>query len=220
MESFSEPILRITRGENEGQRFEISQSRILIGRGATCDWIISSNKISREHLEIYWEKGHWWAKDLGSKNHSYLNESTTPITQPVKLKDGDKIQLAKVLVIQFYDPDATSAESTHHVLSNGLIIDPAREIVYINNRQLPSLPSQVYNLLFLLYQHQGIIVPNEKIAQALWGSDTLVIDLTATERNAIDKLFSRLSKILEKYDRSHRYIESVRGQGRRFVQKA
>ena len=156
---------------------------------------------------------------MGSKNHSYLNEATTPITQPIKLKDGDKIQFAKVLVVQFYDPDATSAESTHHMLSKGLIIDQNKELVYINNRPLPSLPGQVYTLLLLLYQHQGVIVPNEKIAQALWGSDTLVIDLTTTERNAIDKLVSRLSKFLEKYDRSHKYIESIRGRGRRFVQK-
>jgi len=219
MESISEPILRIIHGENEGQRFEISKNRILIGRGATCDWIVPSKKISREHLEIYWERGHWWAKDLGSKNHSYLNDFIKPITQPVKLKDGDRIQFAKVLVIQFYDPDATSADSTHHMLSKGLVIDPGREIVYINNRPLPSLPGQAYTLLLLLYQHNGEVVPNKEIAQVLWGSDTLVIDLTANYRNAIDKLVSRLSQILCKYDRSHKYIESVRGRGRRFVQK-
>lgn len=219
MELLSEPVLRIVHGENEGQRFDIVKNRVLIGRGVTCDWIVPSNKISREHLEIYWEKGHWWAKDLGSKNHSYLNDATMPITQPVQLKDGDKIQFAKVLVVQFYDPDATSAESTHHLLSKGLIIDPNREIVYINNRPLSSLPGQAYNLLLLLYQHQGEIVTNEVIAQTLWGSDTLKIDMTDSCRNTIDKLVSRLSQILDKYDRSHKYIEGIRGQGRRFVQK-
>ena len=219
MGSGSAPILRIVWGENEGQRFEIIKDRIVVGRGVTCDWVLSSHTISREHLEIYWENGHWWAKDLGSRNHSYFNETALPITQPVTLKDGDKIQLAKAMVLQFSDPDATSAESTLHVLSKGLIIDQDRGIVYINDRPLPPLPGQAYNLLVFLYQRHGQIVSNEQIAQVLWGSDTLKIDLTESCRNTIDKLVSRLSQQLYQYDRSHQYIETVRGKGRRFVQK-
>ena len=218
MDIFSKPILRVIYGKNEGERVDIEKSQFLIGRNPSCDWVFASKKISREHLEIYRENGYWWAKDLGSRNHSYLNESRTSFEQPVKLKDGDKIQLGKVTVLQFHDLDATSADTTYQVISKGLTIDIDKVIVYINNKPLRSLTGQSYNLLVLLYKNQGEVVPNKEITQALWGSNAYIADLP-THQNSLDKLVNRLKKELRKYDRSHQYIETIRGKGRRFMQK-
>jgi len=34
---------------------------------------IADSGVSRQHLEVCWEKGHWWVRDLQSRNGTYLN---------------------------------------------------------------------------------------------------------------------------------------------------
>jgi len=212
------PLLKVVAGENEGEVIEITKNNFIIGRKDYCDWIINSKKISRKHIEIFEKGGYWYAKDLGSHNHSYFNGSYTPLDakKAVKLSYGDKIQLGKVLLFQFIDPNITQAESSFHQLAKGLSLNKQNKFI-IKGREI-SLSKKEYNLLFLLFEQNGKLVRNEKIVQEIWGDDDEIAYLDRY-RNSLDKLSWLLSKKLRQRTPNHEYIGVVKGEGRRFVQK-
>ncbi len=209
------PLLKVIAGENEGEVIEITKNNFIIGRKDYCDWIINSKKISRKHIEIFEKGGYWYAKDLGSHNHSYFNGSYTPLDakKAVKLSYGDKIQLGKVLLFQFIDPNITQAESSFHQLAKGLIIQEKR--VFVNNQEV-DLPEQEYELLDLLYRSNGRIVTNTKIVRKLWGDGAYLADY----EDALNQNLSRLRRKIQVHEETkHKYIATIARRGRRFVQK-
>ena len=215
------PILRVVDGPNEGAIYEVHQERIVVGRSSAVDWVLPYTKISREHVEIFWREGHWWLRDLNSKNHTYCDGSKVPLAGTVILRDGTKVQLASELVFEFCDNDSTSAETNSQILSKGLWINPAREEVFINNSKLiPALPPQLYHLLEAVWKQNGKVVDNEQICAALWPDAPKDSFKNLNLRNTIDQYFSHLQARLRKEDPQHEYIETVKGKGRRFVQKA
>ena len=62
----------------------------IVGRSRKCDIHINDPYLSKEHAEIYMEKGKYYIQDLGSTNGTYVNKNKLS-SQPVKLKDNDKI---------------------------------------------------------------------------------------------------------------------------------
>ena len=56
----------------DGAVVEVTQDRFVVGRGAHCDLVIDSAKISREHAAFFRQDGAWWIEDLGSSNGTWL----------------------------------------------------------------------------------------------------------------------------------------------------
>jgi hypothetical protein len=55
----------------DGAVIEVDRDRFVIGRGAHCDLIIDSAKISREHAAFLRDAEGWWIEDLGSSNGTW-----------------------------------------------------------------------------------------------------------------------------------------------------
>jgi pSer/pThr/pTyr-binding forkhead associated (FHA) protein len=55
----------------DGSVVEVSGDRFVVGRGAHCDLIIDSAKISREHAAFVRDAEGWWIEDLGSSNGTW-----------------------------------------------------------------------------------------------------------------------------------------------------
>jgi pSer/pThr/pTyr-binding forkhead associated (FHA) protein len=88
-------FLSFEEGALAGQRFAIDKTSIIIGRGGPdtrCDIVLPERQVSREHAEVYLRRGHYFVRDLGSKNGTYLNGQ--PVTDAVELYDNDTIQIA------------------------------------------------------------------------------------------------------------------------------
>jgi hypothetical protein len=62
--------LRLQR--EDGSAVEIAAARFVIGRGAHCDLVIESPKVSREHAALVREADGWWIEDLGSSNGTWF----------------------------------------------------------------------------------------------------------------------------------------------------
>lgn len=65
--------LVISNGRHRGQRLEIRNDRIVIGRHEDCDLRLDSSQISRRHCAITIEKGRVFIRDFGSRNGTIVN---------------------------------------------------------------------------------------------------------------------------------------------------
>jgi hypothetical protein len=54
--------------------------------------------LSRHHARVSRKDDHYWLEDLNSVNLTYLNDQRLTPDRPVRLKDGDLIRLARLLV--------------------------------------------------------------------------------------------------------------------------
>jgi hypothetical protein len=54
----------------------------VVGRDARCDVVINDRQVSKKHVEVYFEREGWWARDLNSTNGTY--------------RDGQKITSGRV----------------------------------------------------------------------------------------------------------------------------
>jgi pSer/pThr/pTyr-binding forkhead associated (FHA) protein len=86
------PELETTRGENIGQTFRVKR-RTRIGRERDNDVVLLDPKISRYHAHISVEAEQWTLTDLGSSNHTYLNDQI--VTDPTALQPGDRIRMGE-----------------------------------------------------------------------------------------------------------------------------
>jgi hypothetical protein len=73
-----------------GERHEIDQRRVVIGRSRDCDIQLSDSNVSRRHAELRQEGATYWIVDLDSTNGVVVNGRRQA---RAKLQDGDTITL-------------------------------------------------------------------------------------------------------------------------------
>lgn len=75
----------------DGERTELSQPKLLIGRSHDCDLVIDSPNVSRQHAEVRRTEDGWALLDLRSTNGVVVNGRRVRGTTP--LRDGDLVLL-------------------------------------------------------------------------------------------------------------------------------
>ncbi len=75
------------------ERFDVTMS-VDIGRATSNNIVLNNPTISRQHAKIKFEKGEFWVFDLGSANHTYINDKQ--VTDPATLKEGDVVKFGEV----------------------------------------------------------------------------------------------------------------------------
>lgn len=213
--AFQKPYVGFTSGLRAGEKLPIRADSWIIGRDSAADIQLDSPFVSRRHAEIFKEGGYWFIQDLGSKNGVIRNRVRIQPEARVPLYDGDEVQIGSVCVFEFHDPESTVHESQLRMRLPGLWLDDLNHDVHLFDRRLePPLSRQQYALLAVLVHKQGDVVTNATLAQALWPEAA-----GGVEDAAIDNAISRLRTRLVELDGEHDYIETVRGVGRRFVQR-
>ena len=75
------------------------QRSVDIGRNTYLDWTLPdpARVVSGRHCEIHYRDGGYWLTDI-STNGTYLNGSDTRLTEPTRLKSGDRISIGDYLI--------------------------------------------------------------------------------------------------------------------------
>ena len=124
--------LVVLQGQRLGQRIDIGDQALVIGRAPECEFQIMERSVSREHSKIWREPSGYRIKDLDSMNKTFLNDQ--PIIE-AELKDGDHITIGSC-VLKFMDRSSVEARY-HEEIYQLATVDPLTDLY--NRRQFLEL---------------------------------------------------------------------------------
>ena len=206
------PVLVGFEGEMDGQRWMLHEA-IVIGRDVSCNITIPNRQVSRRHAQVTPTQDGVILEDMRSKNGTHRNGK--PISGPVLLSDGDIIHIALAQKFVYMSADATlplDPEDTipPQVVERRLKLDKPSRRVWINDREVsPSLSVSQFQLLKILYDNNGQLVPRDDVMTAVWGEE----DAIGISEQALDALVRRLRDRLANIDPIHSYVVTIRGHG-------
>jgi hypothetical protein len=89
--------------------YTLDQELVVLGRGSEADLRLSDTGVSRRHGEVrqIGESEHAY-RDLGSTNGSKVNGKASTPAHPVRLRDGDRIELGKSSLVYRKDEQPRS----------------------------------------------------------------------------------------------------------------
>jgi diguanylate cyclase (GGDEF)-like protein len=106
------PCLIEISGPGMGDRVELGDQDVEMGRSEQCTLFINSDQVSRRHASILRIAGHYVLTDLKSTNGTYVNEEKIKTRQ---LKDGDQIRIGKTVIK--YTESPVEAEYFEHIMN-------------------------------------------------------------------------------------------------------
>jgi len=80
-------------GHDVGETYTLREDSILVGRGSQCQLQVNSPHVSRQQCEMSWQGDQLVLENLGTVNHTYLNDR--PIER-VYVQDGDLITFCDI----------------------------------------------------------------------------------------------------------------------------
>ena len=86
----------VVEGANSGERADLAQAPILIGRGNDAAIRLDDDYVSTRHARIASSGDQWFVEDLGSTNGTYIGSAR--ITQPTTLTLGTQVRIGKTIL--------------------------------------------------------------------------------------------------------------------------
>jgi hypothetical protein len=86
----------VVDGANKGERADLAEAPILIGRGADAAIRLDDDYVSTRHARIAASGDQWFVEDLGSTNGTYIGNAR--LTQPTTLTLGTQIRIGKTVL--------------------------------------------------------------------------------------------------------------------------
>ncbi|TDR41243.1 diguanylate cyclase (GGDEF)-like protein [Tahibacter aquaticus] len=122
----------VIHGEGLGQRLELGEQAIVIGRSPDAELQINHRSISRQHCRIWRDATGYRVRDLDSTNKTFLNEQ---LVDEAELRDGDHIGVGDS-VLKFMEQGSIEARY-HEELYQLATSDPLTGLY--NRRQFQEL---------------------------------------------------------------------------------
>ncbi|HVW00227.1 MAG TPA: FHA domain-containing protein, partial [Planctomycetaceae bacterium] len=111
--------LLVVQGRDQGERFEIGETEVGIGRGAQNAVRILDTEASRTHARIHFADGNWILSDQSSSNGTYVNGHGV---RSRELADGDEIQIGRTILLFSRQP--APREDSHLVSQKVALVSP------------------------------------------------------------------------------------------------
>ena len=86
----------VVEGANAGERADLEQAPLLIGRGPDAAIRLDDDYVSTRHARIASSGDQWFVEDLGSTNGTYVGSAR--ITQPTTLALGTQVRIGKTIL--------------------------------------------------------------------------------------------------------------------------
>ncbi len=86
----------VTEGANQGERAELAEGPVLIGRGSDAAIRLDDDYVSTRHARIASNGTDWFVEDLGSTNGTYVGSAR--ITEPTVLTLGTQVRIGKTIL--------------------------------------------------------------------------------------------------------------------------
>jgi pSer/pThr/pTyr-binding forkhead associated (FHA) protein len=86
----------VVEGANSGERADLAQAPILIGRGSDAAIRLDDDYVSTRHARIASSGDQWFVEDLGSTNGTYIG--SVRITQPTTITLGTQVRIGKTIL--------------------------------------------------------------------------------------------------------------------------
>lgn len=86
----------VVEGSNSGERADLAQAPVLIGRGTDAAIRLDDDYVSTRHARIAASGDQWFVEDLGSTNGTYVGSAR--ITQPTTLTLGTQVRIGKTVL--------------------------------------------------------------------------------------------------------------------------
>jgi soluble lytic murein transglycosylase-like protein len=106
--------LTAAEGSNEPLKFEFTKS-FRIGRDPECQVRLTDVAVSKVHMEVYYEKDRWWARDLNSTNGTFRGGKK--ITK-LQLGARTKLILGRTGPLLTFEVEGASGEGDRTVLKS------------------------------------------------------------------------------------------------------
>lgn len=102
------PVLQVLREGGVVHTVTLTEHPLHVGRGPANGLRLTDPKVSTQHAILWVAQGSVWARDLGSRNGTFLNG--TRVTGPVQLSDGDVLRLgmSAELRLDYEEPEDTA----------------------------------------------------------------------------------------------------------------
>lgn len=195
------PHLVALQPDVQPTQFSLTDDGCTFGRASTCSVVVPRPLISRLHAQIEWVGGHFYLRDLGSVNGTYVNGQR--LHEPHPLAHHDLIGLGDATaLLSFVDPDATQ-------MSAGRLRYDARQMRFYLSQQPVELTPLQFRLLLHLNQHRGQVRSREQCAEAIWGPDYT----PGNDATPLDRLISTTRQAMRQIDPDARIIETRPGLG-------
>jgi pSer/pThr/pTyr-binding forkhead associated (FHA) protein len=98
--------LQVLRGDAIVHVRAIGATPVHIGRAPTNDLVLTDKQISSRHAVVWIEAGEYRVEDLGSRNHTFVNDKQ--VTGPTSARDGDVIRLGTNTLIRLHGEPASA----------------------------------------------------------------------------------------------------------------
>jgi pSer/pThr/pTyr-binding forkhead associated (FHA) protein/Mg-chelatase subunit ChlD len=166
----------------EEARVVLDKERLTIGRGKSNDIIIAQPSISGFHATIEFRNLSFYLEDQRSTNGTRLNKRRLPANEPVRLKSGDHITLAK-FEFKFVVADQKPFGDTM-MLSVTALSDPEAEATIVldldGSDSKQGLIACTQNHMMQIY---GLGAKYREFITTYFAHDTLDIIATAAHEN-------------------------------------
>ena len=172
----SNASLQVENGLEEQDVLSLDDGEVVFGSAPLAGTTIKNSFVSRRHFLIRSLDGVYYISDLDSTNGTYLNGERLQPNVERRVKDGDRIGLAKdEVVLRFVDPVGTVKIDASTPLLGGspdkedLGVEAASRKVWVRGQILdPPLSRKQFDILEILHRNKGNAVSREEIAKAGW----------------------------------------------------
>ena len=197
------------------QRRPLPEQEAVIGRDPSCDVVLNSSFVSRQHARLQRSGEAYELVDAGSRNGVLVNGKR--LERRHVLQKGDEIEIAEFL-LTFWEPSAEESTRVLEDLRSDLLhVDRDSKEVWLGPRRLElRLSAQEFALLSFLYESAGKTRTGQEIGDHIWGVEEVGGRRIARyDDNMVHRLVYRLKAKLKQHIDPDSYVVNIPGMGYR-----